>query len=269
MKNQMIIASAIIAAGLAPAATSHNQTALETLEGALQSKNSETRKDAVEALRLAGSKYQSRLQAMMQDKDSQVRLAAVAGITDAATLRQALDDNSPEVRFAAAKKLYSMNDPAGEQALLRVLNGDTKTSSGFVAGEKQEAKHTVQTPKALMMAAVKGSALLSPVPGTGVGVSMAEKATKNQGAANRAATAVLLGKANNPEVIAALEKALTDKDAHIRAAAIHAIAMSNNGSLAKDAEGLLNDKNRTVRLHAAAAYLRLTSIESSETASEE
>jgi HEAT repeat protein len=271
MKNQLIATTMILAASLAPAASNH-QTALETIESALQSKNSDTRKAAVDALGFAGSKYQPRLVSMLQDKDSQVRLTAVAGLADAkdaAALRLALDDNAPEVRFAAAKALYAMNDPAGEQALLRVLNGDTKTSSGFVAGEKREVIHTVETPKSLMIAAVKGSALLSPVPGTSVGVSMAGKAMKNQTASDRAATAVLLGKANHPEVIAALERAVTDPDAKIRAAAIQAIALTNDASLAKHAEALLTDKNRTVRLHAAAAYLRLSSIESSDAAAEE
>jgi HEAT repeat protein len=237
MKNQMIIASVILAAGLAPAATT-NQTAIDTIETALQSKNVEIRKDAVEALGIAGPKY-------------------VWG------LRQSLDDKAPEVRFAAAKALYEMNDPAGEQALLGVLNGDSKTSSGFMAQQGREAARTVQSPKSLAIATAKGAALLSPVPGASLGVSMTVKAISKHGA-DRAATALLLGKANSPEVIAALENALTDKDPAVRAAAIQAIALSGNPELAKDAQSLMNDKNRTVRLRAAAAWLRLTSIESAD-----
>lgn len=262
MKNQMIIASVILAAGLAPAATSNHQTAIETIETALQSKSAETRKDAVEALRIAGSKYQVRIEAMLQDKDSRVRLAAVAGLTDPSSLRKALDDNAPEVRFAAAKALYEMNDPAGEQALIAVLNGDSKTSSGFLAEQKREATRTMQTPKGAVVTAAKGAALLSPIPGTGLAVSMAAKAMTHR--TDRAATALMLGKSNNPEAVAALEQALTDKDATVRAAAMKAIAMTDNSELARDAEPMMNDKNRTVRLNAAAAWLRLTSIESTD-----
>lgn len=238
MKNQMILATVILAAGLAPAATS-NQTAIETIERALQSKNAETRKDAVEAMGFAGARFSSEL-------------------------RRALGDKAPEVRFAAAKALYEMNDPAGEQALLDVLNGDSKTTSSFMAAQKREAMHTLQSPKSLATTTVKVSAAFSPVPGSGLMVSTAMKGMKNRGASDRAQTALLLSKVNSPEVIEALERSLGDKDPSVRAASIQAIALSGNGSLAKDAEGMMNDKNRTVRLHAAAAYLRLSSIESSE-----
>jgi len=267
MKNLMIAATMIAAAGLATAAST-TETALEAIESALQSKNPEIRKDAVGALTVAGSKYQSRLETMLRDKDVQVRMETVTGlgkIKDAAGLRQALDDSTPEVRFAAAKALYAMNDPEGERALLRVLNGDTKTSSSFFSEQRRDAVHTLQTPQSATMSAVRQAASFIPVPGAGEAMSMTTKMVRHKNdQTGRSATALLLGKSSNPEVIAALERALSDKNAKVRAAAIQALAMTGDASMASKAEPMLNDKDRSVRLRAAAAWLKLSAIEADD-----
>lgn len=278
MKNQLIAATILT---LTPmfgtmfgAAASTTETAQATIETALRSKNPDTRKDAVQALAVLGSNatYQERLESMLHDKDVQVRLAVVTALAEsknAAALREALDDDAPEIRFAAAKALFAMNDPAGEQALIRILRGDSKTSSGFVTEQKREALRMLQTPRPLLMVALHEGVGMVPVPGVGAGFTVVTKAMSGSRPSNRAATALLLGKMNNPEVIAALENSLTDKDARVRAAAIQAIAMTRNASLVKDAEPLLNDKNRSVRLRAAACYLRLSSIETADVAAGE
>jgi HEAT repeat protein len=265
MKNQLIAATVLMLAPVFAAASTTTETAQSTLETALQARNPDVRKDAVQALAILGSQasYQARLESMLSDKDVPVRLAVVAALAelkDADALRQALDDSTPEVRFAAAKALYAMNDPEGEQALLRVLAGTAKTSSGLIAEQKREALRLLQTPKALMMMAINQGAGMVPLPYFGTGFMVMEKIVAGPKTSNRAATALMLGKSNNPEVIAALENALGDKDARVRAAAIQAIGMSGNADLAKDAEPMLNDKNRSVRVRAAACYLRLTSI---------
>lgn len=265
MKNQLIAAALVLAPAIA-AAASTTETAQTTIEKALSAKNPDVRRDAVQALAVLGSRapYQARLEAMLHDKDVQVRLAVVAALAeskDAAALRDALDDRTPEVRFAAAKALFAMNDPAGEQALMRFLTGESKTSSGYIAEQKREALRMLETPRPLMMTAITQGVGMAPVPYLGTGFSVITKVMSGSGASSRAATALLLGKLNHPEVIAVLESSLADKDARVRAAAIQAIAMSDNAALAKDAEPMLNDKNRSVRLRAAACYLRLSSIE--------
>src|SRR5579871_719862 len=106
-----------------------------TLENGLQSKNPEVRKQAVQSLALLGGwePYQSRIEAMLQDKNANVRVATVmsmlVGPSDntIAVLNGALKDPAPEVSFAAAKALFVLNDPAGEMALIAVMNGDVKT----------------------------------------------------------------------------------------------------------------------------------------------
>ncbi len=127
------------------------------LDEALRAKNPETRKAAVEALSLVGSRqpFAGRLESMLTDKDVPVRLATIQALVEARTphsadvLRSALADRVPEVRFAAAKALFALNDPAGREALIAVLNGETKTSSGFAAGQIREGLRLIETPKPL------------------------------------------------------------------------------------------------------------------------
>jgi HEAT repeat protein len=243
-----------------------SETAQNTIAKALDSRNPDTRKEAVKALAIVGSgPYRDRLESMLCDRDMQVRLAAVenlAELKDAPALHVALDDRAPEVRFRAAKALFSMNDPWGQPALLRVLSGDAKTESNFFSREKRDALHTLQTPKPMMMLAVRCSSSFAPVPGAGLGVSTALRIRSNRGASNRTEIALLLGRKSDPEIIAALRQALADKHAAVRAAAIEAIALGNDPARLPETEAMLDDKNSMVRLCAAACYLRLRSIAS-------
>jgi HEAT repeat protein len=192
----------MLASGLACAASS-SETALTTIDSALHSKNPDTRREAVKALAVLGSKqpYQGRLESMLKDKDGKVRLAAVASLSEsknAPALREALDDQIPEVRFAAAKALFNMNDPAGREALIRILNGDSKTASNFIAEQKREALRTLQTPRPLMIIALRQGVQFVPLPGLGEGISVTEKVLSNSGSSDRAAVATLLGKKKDP-----------------------------------------------------------------------
>ena len=109
------------------------------LDDSLNDKNPDTRKHAVQSLGLVSptEPYLSRLEAMLADKDVEVRLAAIASLVDlenprtVATLRMALDSNVPEVSFAAAKALWTLDEPAGREALLSVLSGEDKKPIQF------------------------------------------------------------------------------------------------------------------------------------------
>ena len=50
-----------------------------------------------------------------------------------ATFVGSVDDEVPEVGFAAARALYALNDPEGKKTLLSVLSGETKVASGFIS----------------------------------------------------------------------------------------------------------------------------------------
>jgi len=249
---------------------SDQDRARDFLEDSLKDKNPDNRKHAVQALGLVSPRepYLSQLEAMLDDKDVEVRLATITSLMDLkndrtiSALRKALDSDVPEVSFAAAKALWTLNDPIGHDALLAVLSGDTKTASGFITRQKRDALRMLHTPKMLFLFAVREGANFAPVPGLGAGVSSLQGILSDQGVSGRAATALLLGTDKDPEVLTALEDALADKDWSVRAAAVHAIALRNDPALEKDLLPLFEDKKEAVRVRAAAGYLRLESIKS-------
>src|SRR5271166_3385159 len=110
------------------------------ITAALGEKNPDTRLQAVQAMGLIGvhEPYISTLEGMLSDKDVQVRVATVQSLVDLKNkntipaLKRALGDPVPEVCFAAAKALYALKDPDGEDALMSILSRELKTSTGFV-----------------------------------------------------------------------------------------------------------------------------------------
>jgi HEAT repeat protein len=241
----------------------------DLLKQALENKNPDTRKQAVVALSLAATDQPAfgRLEAMLQDKDVEVRLAVVASLAEVKTevaraaLRHALEDDVPEVGFAAAKALWVMQDPAGEQALLAVLGRQTKTASNYISKQKRDAIRMLQTPRVLFLYAFRQGIGFVPVPGLGQGVSSMTALLTDPGVSGRATAALLLGKDKSSAVLDALKDALLDMDWSVRAAAVHSLALRDDPALKMDLEPLLDDGKAPVRLRAAAGYLRLSSIE--------
>jgi HEAT repeat protein len=175
-------------------------------------------------------------------------------------LKKALGDDVPEVSFAAAKALWTLKDPDGEDALLSVLSGELKSSSGFLDKKKRETLRMFHTPVPLMFFAIKTGAAFAPVPGLGTGVSSLQGILLDPTISGRAATILLLASDKDPRVLPALIDALQDKDGSVRAAACHAIALRNDRKLESDLIPMLDDKKPAVRLRAAAGYLRLESL---------
>jgi len=254
-----------------PAATPSNaDRARGLLDESLKDKNPDTRKHAVQSLGLVGPRepYLSELEAMLDDRDVEVRLATITSLVDlknkrtAAALQKALDSDVPEVSFAAAKALWTLQQPAGREALISVLSGETKTSSGFITRQKRDAVRMLHTPKTMFLFALRQGANLAPVPGLGAGVSSVQGILSDASVSGRAATALLLGTDRDPRVLQALRDALDDKDWSVRAAAVHSIALRNNPALESDLMPLFDDKKEAVRVRAAAGYLRLEWIKS-------
>src|SRR5580658_8181545 len=112
-----------------PEPVSTHDRARVLLDDALKDKNPDTRKHAVEALGLVSPSepYLSQLEAMLEDKDVEVRLATIASLVDlknqrtVPTLLKALGSDVPEVSFAAAKALWALDDPSGREVLVSVL----------------------------------------------------------------------------------------------------------------------------------------------------
>jgi HEAT repeat protein len=238
------------------------------LNDSLKDKNPDTRKLAVQALSLAGTRepYLTEVKSMLDDKDVEVRLSAITSLVDLKNkntidvLKKALDDEVPEVSFAAAKALWTLKDPSGRDALVAVLSGESKTGSPFLTKQKREALRMFQTPKTLFTFALIQGIGMAPVPGIGQGVSSLQGIIADPSVSGRAATALLLSGDKSSEVLLALRDALSDKDASVRAAAVHALALRNDPALKVDLEPLMGDKKEAVRLRAAAGWLRLEGI---------
>jgi HEAT repeat protein len=250
----------------APPKSNEENRADQILSTALQDKNPDVRKQAVSALGLIGPRepYISQInKALSDDKDVYVRLAAVASLVDlkdkgtADTLDKALQDEAPEVAFAAARALFTMGDPRGRAALMAILEKEAKTGSGFLTARKRDMLRMFHTPKTLMFFALKQGAGIAPVPGVGEGVSSLQNILSDTKITGRATTALLLASDRSPEVMDALRDAIEDKDASVRAAVVHAMALRDDPSSLTLLLPKFNDEKQSVRLRAAAAYLRL------------
>jgi HEAT repeat protein len=272
MGASLLLALAV-AGGMRAATATTEDRCNNLLQQALENKNPDTRKQAVVALSLAATRDSAytKLEGMLKDKDVEVRLAAVASLAEVKTdsaltaLRQALNDEVPEVSFSAAKALWALHDPAGEQALLAVLGRQSKTSSNYFSKQKRDALRMMHTPRVLFLYAVRQGVGFAPVPGLGQGISSMQALLTDPGVSGRATAALLLGKDKSQVTLDALKDALLDMDWSVRAAAVHSLALRDDATLKKDLEPLLDDDKAPVRLRAAAGVLRLSAIEEEQT----
>src|ERR1039457_1889196 len=178
----------------------------ELLRRGLEDKNPETRKQAVVALSLADQRGPlfARMEEMLRDKDVEVRQAVVVSLAEVknnsatAALRRALEDEVPEVSFTAAKALWARNDPAGKQALLAILAGESKTSSSFFSKTSEEHTSGLQSPRTTFLFAVRQGARFAPVPGLGAGIASMQSILTDSEVPGRASAALLLGNDKDP-----------------------------------------------------------------------
>jgi HEAT repeat protein len=268
MTRNLLLSIAIATTALCQSVPSAGEQSRAILDKALKESNPDTRKQAVIALSLAGTSepFLSQVESMLDDKDVEVRLAAVASLVDlpsertTAKLHKALNDDVPEVSFAAARALWTLNDPEGKAALFSILSGETKTTTGFFPKQKREAMRMMHTPRTMFMFAMVTGAAFAPVPGVGAGIASMQGILSDAGVSGRATVALLFGTEKNAATLQALRDALSDKDWSVRAAAVHSLALWNDPSLQEDIVPLLEDKKEAVRLRAAAGYLRLELI---------
>jgi HEAT repeat protein len=268
--NPRVILLIVVAAGFAlPAIAATDSQCTDILLRALSARNPETRKAAVAALSLAAERgpLYDQLEQMLIDKDVEVRQAAITSLAEVKTkeaalaLHKALDDDVPEVSFAAAKALWARHDPVGRSALLAVLEGESKTSSNFFSKQKRDALRMMHTPRTTFLFALRQGIGFAPVPGLGEGIASMQAILTDSGVSGRASAALLLGADKDPATLDALKDALNDKDASVRAAAVHSLSLRNDPALKKELEPMLQDEKEPVRLRAAAGYLRLSAIE--------
>jgi HEAT repeat protein len=248
-----------------PGASNPRLTAKEVLNDGLRSKNPDVRKQAVLAVGLFRDAPAARelLLPMLKDPDAQVRIAGISSLTDFTdpavipALRRALDDPVPEVAFAAAKSLWTLHQPAGEEAIVAVLEGEKKAGSNPLRAKFRDMARMMHTPGAALMLGIRQGVGFAPVPGLGAGVGALEDLLFDKETSPQATAALLLSHDKSAAAQQALKEALFNEHWPVRAAAAQAIAMSNDPRHAAELVPLLDDGNEKVRFRAAGGWTRL------------
>ena len=225
--------------------------AKQVLDIGLHSKNPDTRKQAVLAIGLFRDTAAARelLLPMLQDSDTEVRIATVSSLTDLhdtasiPALRKALDDSVPEVAFAAAKSLCNLHDPAGEEAIVAVLDGERKAGSNPIRAKFRGMARMMHTPETAMMVGIRQGVGFAPVPGLGEGVGALQDLLTDKETSPQATAALLLSRNKSPAARQALKEALYSEHWPVRAAAAQAIGMSNDWKRANLLAPLMDDGN--------------------------
>lgn len=234
-------------------------------------KNPDVRRESALAMSLLNSSrfVLAELGPLVQDKDVSVRVAAVSALGDLRSrqaiplLNEALNDPVPEVSMAAAKALFELHQPQGEQYLLAAVSGQTKAASSYITTQMRTTLRLLHTPTKLFTVAALGAAgMMVPVPGFAFGLSSVEGILSDPGASARAAALLFIGMSQDPAVAEAVQSALVDTQWSVRAAAVHVTAMHPYPQFRANLLLLLTDKKPAVRLRAAAAYLRLADLQS-------
>ncbi len=199
--------------------------------------------------------------AALTDKDLLVRFAAVSGLADRKSradipkLKKALDDESGEVSFIAAKALWELGDHSGRDILEEVLFGEQK-KPGFVKSQIRGAKATAHNRNELVwLGAKEGAGFLFGPLGAGLGVM--EQVMKDSSAPERMLAATLLAQEKDAGSIADLGEALVDKNPLVRATAAKLLGGFYGPKVRTKLEPLLEDKIEAVRYMAAASLVRI------------
>jgi HEAT repeat protein len=208
----------------------------------------------------------------LSDKEETIRVLAATTLGDMKArpaipkLREAIEDPSPEVSFAAAQALWKMGDRSGRDIFYDVLDGQRKVKPGLIKSKMREARKDMHDPKALALIGVNevSGAFLGPF---SMGVSMAEEYAKNNGTSVQALCAELLALDDSRRTTEELTYALGDANWTVRATAARSIARLNyRGAMGSLKDMMQNDKSQPARFAAAAAIIHLQGIAGREPA---
>jgi hypothetical protein len=130
--------------------------AWETLDKGIRDGDPAHREEAIAAIGTIGNvpEARQRVEQALMDKNVEVRQTAAGTLADMQaresipTLQVAIDDNDPEVSFAAAKALWDLGDYSGRWVIQQVLEGELKDAPGPVEGPVRSAKKKLHSPPA-------------------------------------------------------------------------------------------------------------------------
>ena len=199
----------------------------------------------------------------LNDKEETIRVLAATTLGEMKArpaipkLKEAIEDPSPEVGFAAAQALWKMGDRSGRDIFYDVLDGQRKVKPGLIKSKMRQARQDMHDPKALALIGVNeaSGAFLGPL---SMGVSAVEEYAKNNGTSVQALCAELLALDDSRRTMEELTYALADSNWTVRATAARSIARLNyHGPMASLKGMMQNDKSQPARFTAAAAIIHL------------
>ena len=249
--------------------TSHPRTSLSPWQLLAEGVTSHTiarRQEALAALGTLGTKSRAiqLVVSALDDKDASIRQLAARNLgqmhakTAIPRLKEALNDDSAGVSFAAAKSLWDMGDHTGRDVFIEILSGERSHSSDVMKDQLESARKRLQDPRGLAVIGAKeaASSLFGPA---GWGIKIVEEITKDRSVSARAMSAAVLGHDSSLDAIKELDDALDDKNWIVRTAAAQALGECKQPDQIKHLTALLSDDKPAVRYMAAASIIRLSS----------
>ncbi|MCU1338706.1 MAG: lyase domain protein repeat-containing protein [Bryobacterales bacterium] len=263
----VVVACNVPARGEKPGATL-TAHAWEVLRNGAADRDPDTRRQVALALSLgrASDPVIALMEGLVKDGDHLVRLAALDTIGELGDRRlarvagMALNDDVPEVMFAAARALHRLHVPEGNSMLLAIVEKEQKAKSNPLRAKFRDTVRRIKTPRSALFFAVEQGVGFVPVPGVGEGVSAMSALLNDESFSPRATALLLLATEPLPEVRTAIEQAFMDDDWSVRATAVQLVTRPGNAHLQTRLIPLLDDSSKKVRFRAAAAYLRVNRL---------
>jgi HEAT repeat protein len=266
------IALAVLGICLALPAVIHAEsddvlTARNIINTGLSSASPSTRAEAIATVSMIAKSdaVRKRIEGFLSDGDVNVRITACDTLADLGfqqsipALENSLaNDSIPEVKFAAAKALYRLNDPKGRQALEDVVTGKLDPTSSYIDRKKRSVLSNLHTFHDASLLVLSSGGVFVPVPGAGMGMSEVARLLSDSALTPKSLALLMLGKDKGSDIDPLIRASLTDKDWTLRASAALIIALSVRKDMQPDIVPLLDDNEVKVRFRAAGAYLRLT-----------
>jgi len=262
----LLVGLSLLSAAAQTADPTPVRTARTVLEQGAADSDPDVRHEVAVALGLLGRNDAAAalLEKLAADKDHLVREAALVSIGEIGDPRRAkaaltaLDDDVPEVAFAAARTLFKLKQPEGKQLLVEIVQREASAKTGFVRAKVRDVVRRMKRPKSAMLFVVQQGVGFIPVPGVGEGFSAMSSLVGDPDFSGRATALVILSSDKSPDVRAAIEQAFNDNDWSMRAAATQIAASRNERVWRFRLVPLFEDTNRRVRYRAAASFLRLS-----------
>ncbi|GAB4419433.1 MAG: hypothetical protein OHK0021_24100 [Bryobacter sp.] len=241
------------------------EEARKLLSDAAQHKEADVRKETARALSLVPARDEASklLDQLVKDKDYQTRVEALSSLAElndrsrVGLLKEGLEDEVPEVSYAAAQALYGLKIPEGREALEQVFFGDRKGKSSFFGRFKMDAWRQLKTPRTAALFGLRQGLGFVPVPGLGRGFNAIMGVLTSIDLSVRAVTLLSLCEdAKDKACPLLIETGLKDEDWSVRAVSLHLVSDRKMTKLLPVVDELMADKKDMVQFRAAAIKLR-------------